>query len=95
MPIKSATDFTVQGYPIIMPHSALDFLDLDANLSSTALSARDITRRWVEQAFMPNVTELWRPGDFPKEYFVELGFGQLPDGMRTKNGGVIHKDVEL
>ena len=103
MPIKSATDFTVQGYPIIMPHSALDFLDLDANLSSTALSARDITRRWVEQAFMPNVTELWRTGDFPKEYFVELGsinalgtsiHGWGCPGLDAFTSGVIMRELE-
>jgi hypothetical protein len=49
----------------------------------------------ADEQRMGGLAEKDRGSSVDAKYFVELGFGQLPDGMRPKNGGVIHKDVEL
>lgn len=86
-----------------MPHCPLDFLDLDASLPPAALSARDATRHWVQETFLPNVTDLWRASTFPREYFADLGklnaFGTTIQGwgcpgLDAFTKGVIMRELE-
>ena len=86
-----------------MSHSPLDFLELDSKLPPQALSARDVTRDWVQQAFMPRATELWRAAEFPREYLVELGrikalgpgiSGWGCPGLDSFSCGVIMRELE-
>ena len=86
-----------------MSHSALDFLELDSELSPQALSVRDSTREWVHKNFMPRATELWRAAEFPREYLVELGriqalgpsiTGWGCPGLDSFSSGVIMRELE-
>lgn len=51
----------------------LDLLQLDVDLSTAARDARDRTRNWVDNHFLPQAAELWQRGTFPREFFVALG----------------------
>ena len=83
--------------------SALDFLDLDSGLPSAALAARDGVRNWVDEAFMPHASRLWRENEFPREYFAELGklnvFGTTISGwgcpgLDPFTSGVMMRELE-
>ena len=83
--------------------SALDFLDLDSGLPSSAMKARDAVRKWVDDAFMPEASRLWRENEFPREYFEELGklhaFGTTISGwgcpgLDPFTSGVIMRELE-
>ncbi len=51
---------------------ATDFYDLDALLTPEERELRDRVRRWVDERFLPVVTEHYRAGTFPMELVPEL-----------------------
>jgi glutaryl-CoA dehydrogenase len=52
---------------------ALDFLDLDAELSSDERLVRDTVRDWVRARVMPHISDWFEAGYFPRELVRELG----------------------
>ncbi len=53
-------------------YEATDFYDLDALLTPDEREIRDRVRRWVDERFLPVVTEHYRAGTFPMELVPEL-----------------------
>jgi glutaryl-CoA dehydrogenase len=51
----------------------LDLLEIDTDLPAVTQDARDRTRRWVDEEFLPRAADLWRSGTFPQEFFEALG----------------------
>ena len=52
---------------------ALDFLDLDTELSDEERMIRDSVRQFVSQRVMPDIEKWFDVGEFPKEVASELG----------------------
>lgn len=55
------------------PFHGTDLLRIDALLSEEERLVRDSVARWVDERWMPIVTEHFRAGTFPKELATELG----------------------
>ena len=55
------------------PPDALDFLDIDAHLSSEERQIRDTARRFVRDRVMPGIEKWFEAGEFPLEVATELG----------------------
>ncbi|MBA2435505.1 MAG: acyl-CoA dehydrogenase family protein [Chthoniobacterales bacterium] len=82
---------------------ATDFYDLDALLTPDERQIRDRVRRWVDERFLPVVTEHYRAGTFPIDLVPELaelgafgptikGHGCL--GLGNVAGGLILQELE-
>jgi len=56
-----------------MAATALDFLEIDRELSEEERLIRDTTRRFVEQQVLPEVAAWFEHGEFPLEVVKELG----------------------
>jgi glutaryl-CoA dehydrogenase len=52
---------------------ALDFLDLNAELSSDERLVRDTVRDWVRARILPHIADWFEAGHFPRELARELG----------------------
>ena len=52
---------------------ALDFLDIDAHLSSEERQIRDTARRFVGDRVMPGIEKWFEAGEFPLEVATEIG----------------------
>lgn len=46
----------------------LDLLEIDTDLPAVTQDARDRTRSWVDEEFLPRAADLWRSGTFPQEF---------------------------
>ena len=55
------------------PFHGTDLYNVDALLSDEERMVRDSVARWVDERWMPIVTEHYRNGTFPKELSLELG----------------------
>jgi len=51
----------------------VDFMEIDSLLSSEERLVRDSVRSWVDERFMPVITECHREGRFPIELVPEMG----------------------
>jgi len=56
-----------------MAATALDFLEIDRELSEEERLIRDTTRRFVEQRVLPEIAAWFEHGEFPREAAKELG----------------------
>ena len=82
---------------------ATDFYDLDALLTPEERALRDRVRRWVDERFLPVVTEHYRAGTFPMELVPEMAqlgvFGPTIKGhgcpgLGSVAGGLIMQELE-
>lgn len=82
---------------------ATDFYDLDALLTPDERQIRDRVRRWVDERFLPVVTEHYRAGTFPIDLVPELAelgaFGPTIKGygcpgLGNVAGGLILQELE-
>ncbi len=82
---------------------ATDFYDLDALLTPDERQIRDRVRRWVDERFLPVVTEHYRAGTFPIDLVPELAelgaFGPTIKGhgcpgLGNVAGGLIMQELE-
>ncbi len=59
--------------PVQRVPDALDFLDLNAELSSDERLVRDTVRDWVRAHIMPHISDWFEAGYFPRELVRDLG----------------------
>ena len=83
---------------------ATDFYDLEALLTAEERQLRDRVRRWVDERFLPVVTEHYRAGTFPMELVPELAAARclragdqgpwLPRAWGNVAAGLIMQELE-
>ncbi|MCS5526390.1 MAG: acyl-CoA dehydrogenase family protein, partial [Candidatus Poseidoniales archaeon] len=56
-----------------MVYEALDFYDLDSQLTDEEIMVRDMVRDWVEDEVLPKIEKACSDGVFPDEWRVALG----------------------
>mgnify|MGYP000270301558 FL=1 len=56
-----------------MTYEALDFYDIESQLTEEEVMVRDMVRDWVEDEVLPNIEQACRDGVFPDEWRVALG----------------------
>lgn len=86
-----------------MEAEAVDFYDLDADLTDAQRALRDRVRDWVEARFMPMLGEYWRDGTFPRHLLPEMAalgcFGSTIQGYGCPGHsplehGIISRELE-
>ncbi|MCA9782798.1 MAG: acyl-CoA dehydrogenase family protein [Candidatus Delongbacteria bacterium] len=86
-----------------MAYQALDFYDFDSLLEEEERAVRDEVRRWVDERFMPLVSDCFIEQRFPLELARELGemnlFGATLTGygcagMNNRVYGLINRELE-
>jgi len=57
----------------VVPPDALDFLDIDSELTSEERQIRDTVRQFVRDRVMPGIEKWFEAGEFPIEVATEIG----------------------
>ncbi len=57
----------------MLTYEAVDFYDIESQLSEEEIMVRDMVRDWVDEEVIPNIEEACREGRFPEEWGQALG----------------------
>jgi len=58
---------------MMLTYEAVDFYDIESQLSEEEIMVRDMVRDWVDEEVIPNIEEACREGRFPEEWGQALG----------------------